>query len=459
MKALVFERNMGRFAAARVASSLAGSGKGVGVGPMRLKEIDELDLPGHGWVRVKPRLAGICGSDLSTIDATSSRYFEQIVSFPFVPGHEIVGDAVGGELDGKRVVVEPVLGCAARAIDPPCPACASGSKGRCERIAFGHLKPGLQTGYCNETGGGWSAGLVAHTSQLHVVPEALSDEAAVMVEPTACAIHAALSPGLGLLDGANVVVLGAGTLGLGVVAALRHFALPATILAIAKHPDQTRLARELGADVVAKPTEIRRAVRRVTGALAISHTGSAGRIERLAGGADVVFDCVGSSESIDECLSVVRPGGRIVMVGMPGTVRVDLAPLWQREVIMSGAYAYGTEALPTGARSTFDLAFELVGAARLERLVSGWYPLECYADALEHAATAGRRGAVKIVFDLRRPAPRPTAPETKQRVSGSKRGRSMSRAGRGTRTAASGPRPGATPTQAPTDGSMEGSEL
>src|SRR5947199_120554 len=82
-----------------------------------------------------------------------------------------------------RAVVEPVLGCAARDITPPCPACSGGSLGRCEHLTLGHLKPGLQTGYCADTSGGWSTALVAHGSQIHRVPEALSDEGAVMVEP------------------------------------------------------------------------------------------------------------------------------------------------------------------------------------------------------------------------------------------------------------------------------------
>jgi hypothetical protein len=83
-------------------------------------------------------------------------------------------------------------------------------------------------------------------------------------------------------------------------------------------------------------------------------------------------------------------------------VTVDLAPLWQREVVLAGAYAYGVEQRPGGPLSTFALAAELVGAAGLGDLVSARYPLDCYAEAVEHAARAGRRGAVKIVFDLRR---------------------------------------------------------
>ena len=100
MKALLFERNVPRFAAARVAAMVAGSGRGAAVGPLRLTDIDPPELPGPGWHRIRPTLAGICGSDLATLDGKSSRYFEDLVSFPFVPGHEVVGiveDGGGGD--------------------------------------------------------------------------------------------------------------------------------------------------------------------------------------------------------------------------------------------------------------------------------------------------------------------------------------------------------------------------
>jgi hypothetical protein len=90
-----------------------------------------------------------------------------------------------------------------------------------------------------------------------------------------------------------------------------------------------------------------------------------------------------------------------VLVGMPGTVRVDLASLWHREVAITGAYAYGTETVHGTPRRTFDLAMEVVSAKRLGRLVSAHYPIERFEEALAHAGSAGRRGAVKIVFDLR----------------------------------------------------------
>jgi threonine dehydrogenase-like Zn-dependent dehydrogenase len=387
VKALVVERSVARFAAARVASEWR-SGAAGRAGPLQLADVERPELPGPGWVRLRPRLSGICGSDLATVDGRSSRWFEPIVSFPFVPGHEVVADADSGE----RVILQPVLGCEARGINPRCPACAAGEARRCRHLAGGHVRPGLQTGYCADTGGGWSLELVAHRSQVHPIPDDFSDEAAVMVEPTACAVHGALVPAPG--DELTVAVIGAGTLGLCTVAALSRFRpdMTTTIVA-AKHPHQRRLATELGATAVVEAGELRRAVRRRTGSWMFD-TG------QLTGGADVTYDCVGSSASLAEALAVTRPGGTVVLLGMPGEVSVDLAPLWQREVALVGAYTYGPEA-NAGERHSFDLAFELVDAFALGRLVSVTYGLDRFADAIAHAGAAGRRGAVKVAFDLR----------------------------------------------------------
>lgn len=388
MKAVLFERSPARIAAARVVSAWR-SGKGGRVGPLRLADIDPPQLPGAGWHLLRPRLAGICGSDLSTIDGRASRWFEPLVSFPFVPGHEIVAETSAG----RRVVVEPVLHCAIRGLDAPCQACRSGRTNRCEYLAGGHLRPGLQTGYCADTGGGWSLGLVAHDLQLHEVPDAFSDEAAVMVEPVACAVHGALAAPPG--EDATAVVIGAGTLGLATIAAVRHFREDVVrMIAVAKHPEQRRLASQLGASSVVEPGELRRAVRRATGSWILDNG-------QLTSGAEVVFDCVGSSQSLGEALAVVAPGGTVVLIGMAGQVGMDLTPLWQREVRLVGAYAYGQEPGAGGAHS-FDLAMDLVDSAGLERLVSAAYPLDRYPDAIEHAAAAGRMGAVKVVFDMRR---------------------------------------------------------
>ncbi len=398
MKALRYHRSPVRFAASRVASGLR-AGSGAAYGPLQLEEPAPPGLPSQDWVRIRPQLSGICGSDLATMEGRSSRWFEPIVSFPFVPGHEVYAL----DSDDNRVVVEPALGCVSRGITPVCTWCASGQLGRCERITFGALRPGLQSGFCADTGGGWSTEMLAHPSQLHRVPDELTDVDAVMVEPAACGIHAALTPGS--LDGAIVAVIGAGTLGALTISALSMWNRPAKIIVGAKYPEQIRAARLAGADEVVEPKGLVRAVRRTVGCLAVGD----GDAERLAGGADVVFDCVGSANSIDTALRMTRPGGRIVLVGMAGPMSIDLTPLWHREVSLTGAYAYGIEPL-LGGRRTFDAAIELAGTAHLGRLVNARYSLDRYAEAIDHAANAGRRGTLKVVFDLVDPKARRTPP-------------------------------------------------
>jgi threonine dehydrogenase-like Zn-dependent dehydrogenase len=275
------------------------------------------------------------------------------------------------------------LTCAARGIDPPCDMCAAGRTNLCERTAFGHLDPGLQTGFCADTGGGWSVSMVAHESQLFPVPDDVSDEAAVLIEPLACAMNAAPAT-------SAAVVIGAGTLGLLTIAAIAHGGEQAQavhgLIATAKYAEQRKLAKELGAKTVVAPDELERAVRRQT-----PQCLEAGG--QLTCGSDFVVDCVGSDASLAQALRVVAPGGTVYLLGMPGVTTVDLTSLWHREVSLKGTYAY--------TRQHFELAVNLVRDLDLGRLVSATYPLDRYREAIDHAANAGSRGAVKIAFDLR----------------------------------------------------------
>jgi threonine dehydrogenase-like Zn-dependent dehydrogenase len=174
------------------------------------------------------------------------------------------------------------------------------------------------------------------------------------------------------------------------------------LLVGARYAHQQRLARELGSTEALPPDQLARAVRRHSHSL--SYGGASGVTATLSSGADVVIDCVGSPESIAQSLAMVRPRGTVSLVGMPGKVTVDLAPLWHREVRLAGAYAYGTEhpANASDPTATFALAFDVVAAQRTGRLVSATYPLARFEEAVAHAGAAGRRGAVKIAFDVRK---------------------------------------------------------
>ncbi|MFW6695004.1 zinc-dependent alcohol dehydrogenase [Streptomyces sp. MAR4 CNX-425] len=405
--ALQYHRSPARFLAARglsrtrsrAAGSLAGS-----LAPLRLSR-DRRELPkGDGWTRLAPSLSGICGSDLGMLNGTVSPYLAALTSTPFVPGHEVVGTTIDDLPTiprGTRVVLDPVLSCAVRGL-PECDACRAGHTNRCDHITSGHLAPGMQTGYCADTGGGWAQRMVAHEHQLRPVPDDLPDERAVLIEPLACAIHSVRR--VPIEPGASVLVIGAGTVGLFTVLALRQLTEAGTIHVVAKHGHQRERALALGADEAVEPDRALRAVRRMTSALAQRpELGS----EFLLGGADVAFECTGGGAGLDTALRTVRAGGTVVVSGIPGGA--DLTPLWYRELSLVGAYTTRRreDAVPDGGPDTgpdgrpgtdFDKAAQLAATAPLDGYVER-YALQQWRPALEHAFAAGSAGSVKIAFD------------------------------------------------------------
>jgi threonine dehydrogenase-like Zn-dependent dehydrogenase len=118
----------------------------------------------------------------------------------------------------------------------------------------------------------------------------------------------------------------------------------------------------------------------------------------LLGGADLTFECTGTGAGLNDAVRFTRAGGRLVAVGMPGEEKVDWAPIWQRELTVMGAYAYGREA---SGRRTFEIALEAAPELQLAELTGPLLPLSEYRDAIAYAIGAGRLGAVKVGFDLR----------------------------------------------------------
>ena len=394
MLALQMYRSLPRHLAGRaVGDRLPGILSGYAA-PLRLVTIDEPKVERPGWARLKTRLSGVCGSDLGALSGRTSRYFSGLVSMPFVPGHEVVADLLDDCEDlkaGTRVVIDPVLTCAARGVEP-CDSCAEGLTNRCSRITVGHLSPGLQTGFCSDTGGGWGETLVAHRSQLHAVPEGLSDEQAILIEPIACAVHTALRARVE--DNARVLVSGAGSVGLLTTLALRSLTDAGEITVVAKHAHQRELALLLGATEVVGPGEVLRRLRRSTGAFAVTPEFSA---PYLLGGVDIAIDAVGSKGSLETALNTTRAGGRVVLSGMPAAA--DLSAAWFRELEVVGSYS--SARTEPGGRSAFDIATELVAGDAVSQLAKGVasYPLHRWREALDHAHGAGRLGTIKVAFE------------------------------------------------------------
>jgi threonine dehydrogenase-like Zn-dependent dehydrogenase len=370
--------------------------------PLQLEDAPDPKLPTPAWVRVKPLLSGICGSDLGTLSSENSPYFSPITSPPFVMGHEVVGEVVEDNSSfsaGERVVLEPALGCSVRSIDPPCPYCATGRYALCLNVAKGDISPGIQTGFCHDTGGGWSRRtLVAHPSQLHRVPDAVTDEAAVSIEPLACAVHAALKAAPAPDD--TSLVIGAGSVGLFTVAALRQLTDAGRIICVAKHERQKNEALRLGADEVVHPKET---YTKLPGMLGTEvYRPELGK-PVVMGGAEKVFECVGAPGTMEDAVRLTKPGGEATLVGMPGAKSsLDLTALWYKEIRLVGSYAYGIERYEEERTSSFGLALRIAPEIKLETLVGPSFRLQEYREAIAAARSAGREGHVKVVFDLRR---------------------------------------------------------
>jgi len=367
--------------------------------PLQLEVVPEPELPTPEWVRVRPLLSGICGSDLGTLSSENSPYFSPITSPPFVMGHEVVGEIVednSGFHAGERVVLEPALGCTVRGIDPPCPYCASGRYALCLNVVKGDISPGIQTGFCHDTGGGWAEGtLVAHPSQLYRVPEAVPDEAAVAIEPLACAVHAALQAAPAPDD--TTLVIGAGSVGLFTVAALRYLTDAGRIICVAKHDRQKNEALRLGASEIVHPKET---YTKLPGMLDTeAYRPELGK-PVIMGGAGKVFECVGAPGTMEDALRLTKPGGEVTLVGMPGAKgSLDLTALWYKEVRLTGSYAYSLENHEGEKTSSFELALRIAPKISLDTLVGPRFRLKDYREAIAAARSAGREGRVKVVFD------------------------------------------------------------
>jgi threonine dehydrogenase-like Zn-dependent dehydrogenase len=406
MKALQYQFSIPNYLATRAADVLPlGMLERGKVPGLKLAEVASKPLPGPDWVRVKPRLCGICGSDTSLLHGTSSPALSPFVSFPAVMGHEVVGEvteagaSVAPGLVGKRVAVMPIISCEMRGLEP-CRACAADDPGLCLNSAEGELSPGLLIGFCRDLPGGWSEELIVHESQIFPLPDAISDDDSVLIEPFSVATHAVLrNPPA---PGAKVLIIGAGSIGLLVLSALRMLGYDNDVTVLARRPIQEKLALAYGATRVLTRSSAIDAAKEVAGAT--SYKTVIGP-HSLTGGFDWVFDCVGSERSVKDALAVAGPRGQITMVGCAGELKkLDLTFVWSREITITGCYVYGAEPSLPGTPHTFDVAMRLIEEhpeIRLSDMITHRFTLDRWRDAMAVSLTRGTHGAVKVIFDYR----------------------------------------------------------
>lgn len=367
-------------------------------GCLRLKEVQPPDPPGPGWVRVKTRLSGVCGSDLSAITASDSFTLEPFGAYPFTFGHENLGellDAADGWSAGERVVVCPMIACAQRGARPPCAPCARGEYGLCRNTFEGGPGKGPLIGFCPGAGGGWSSQFVAHVSQLRRVGS-MADEVAVLADPFVSALHPVLLHPPAEDDVA--LVIGAGALGILTVASLRAMGWRGPLAVLARHRHQLEACERAGADHRFLTRDaLYRWAESLPGARGYKPT-LAGRF--VEGGPSLVYDTAGTASSLRDAVALAREGGRIVLAGAAARLTVDWTRLWYRQISVSGVFAYGPVTFRGARHDVNDAALALMAEGHLDRLglLTHVFPLEEFRDGVNAALDKAGRRSLKVAF-------------------------------------------------------------
>lgn len=415
MKAIRFHVSIPRYALGRALEGIAPPVLWSGASCTVAEDVPEPALPNDEWVKIKTRYGGICGTDLGAIHLETSPYYSSLNSFPFTFGHENVGriaqvGARAGDWQvGERVVVEPILWCRPRGFADLCRFCARGEINLCERVTAGVIAPGILIGSCRDTGGSWGEYFVAHSSQLYRVPDTVSDENALLIEPFAVGLHAALCGAP--RDEDTVLIVGAGVISLLTLAALRYIGSRAHILVIARYDFQAEAVRRLGAsEIIRGRGDYWAEIAERTGGQLLKPI--LGKRVLMGGGADISFEGVGSDAALDDALRLTRHGGRVVVVGVPGiTQGVDWTAIFAKELQVNASYIYNrAEPFRGGKRSAFALALEWMARGDpalnsgkpldLGWLVTHRFKLADYAEAFELLEKRGASRAIKAVFEF-----------------------------------------------------------
>ena len=396
MKALVFRHSLAREAASAIGGRVDRRAFVSRFAPARLEDVAEPPLPAVGWVRVRTTFSGLCGSDVKQILLNGSRDnpLTALVSFPHVLGHEVVGRRLDS---GERVVLNPWLSCGPRGIDPPCAACRDGRYPWCRNFRSGDLPASIHLGNCAAAGGAHAERFAAHVSQLFAIPDGVRDEAAVLADPVSVSLRSVLlAPPPA---GQPVLVYGSGTLAFAVIALLR-FLFPDTEVWAATRPGaRAGLAARLGAHAVLSsvPDPLVAAVaRRVGGSPLVPWSGR----QWLQDGPAVVYDTIGSVETVETSLRLLVTGGTLVISGVEPPKRFEWTPLYFKELRVVGSNGFGVEEVRGVAKHAMEHYFDFVLAGfDLTPVITHRFPLERWDEAVLALKDSRRTGAVKVLLE------------------------------------------------------------
>jgi 2-desacetyl-2-hydroxyethyl bacteriochlorophyllide A dehydrogenase len=313
--------------------------------------------PGAGEAVIRVRAAGLCGTDYRIWTG------DRPVTYPRVMGHELIGSvrAVGPGVDrlaiGDKVAVEPNYSCGT------CPLCSEGNRNLClSRTAVGI-----------DVDGGFAEEVRVPARCCWAAPPGISDDQLLLTEPLAVVVRAARRGDP--RAGETAAVLGVGSLGLLAIQVLKAGGV--RVLAVSRSDRRLGLARDVGADLVATAT-------------ADADVAASRALSRREG-VDLVVETAGTAEAVERAVELCRPGGRIVLTGLPHEpTALSFFRVVRRELRIIGSMIYQDE---------FPEAMRLLatGAVQAAPLVTHRFPLAQIARAfLAHSAPDSIKVALSV---------------------------------------------------------------
>ena len=337
-----------------------------GIRQLEVRETAPPQIADPHSVLLRIGVVGVCGSDVHYY--TTGRIGTLVVNYPEWTGHECAGSvaAVGDQVKklkvGQRVAVDPLIACG------HCDQCLSGREHTCRNQSF-LACPGQGPGALAEY-------LVMPEHSCYAIPERMTTVQAAAVEPLSIGIYAQrlaqMSPG------AKIAILGSGPIGLCVLLASRA-AVDCTAYVTDLIGERLEMARRCGATWTGNPKEIDvvRAIR-----------------DLEPTGVDCVFECAGQQETLDQAIELLKPGGSVLMIGIPEVDRVSFSihTLRRKEIQLQSVRRQNQCMAP---------AIELVssGAINLDQIVTHHFPLAETKKAFDLVADY-RDGVVKAIVHV-----------------------------------------------------------
>lgn len=341
-------------------------------GDYRLEQV-ETPRAGDGEMILKVEACGICAGDVKAYHGAKSFWGGDgnppYIKAPMIPGHEFVGHVVeigpnvkGGWKIGDRICPEQIVPCG------ECMFCKTGRYWMCEKHDL--------FGFQNNVNGGM-AEYVRLTKEAipYLIPESLAIEKAILTEPYACSWHCVDRAQIGNTD--VVVLSGAGTLGLGMVGAIRQ-KNPKTLVVLDMNDARLEKAKEFGADMIMNPgkTDVVSAIKDLTGGY----------------GCDIYIEATGHPSSVEQGLQCIRKMGRFVEFSVfAEKVSVDWSIISDRkELDLLGVHL---------SPYCFDTVIDWIESGKLptDGVVSHKLPLSSWKEGFD-AAAAGAEGTFKVVL-------------------------------------------------------------